>query len=272
MLAFFFELKYFINQLMKLGFIGIGNIASDVIEGFVRSQIKYSRIIISPRNKTKSKNLKKKFKRIVIAKNNQQVIDGSDLVFLSILPNVALKILPNLKFKKNQTIVSFISTLKYLSLEKIINTNVKIVRAIPMPPIRLGKGPVIIFPPNQKVKKLFNNVGHTIEIKDENLSNGFWAISGTMASFYELINILSNWLTKNKINRYQSQEYVANLYTALSNLALKSSKKNFENLVDESQTPGGLNWQVLKDLKKQGHFRVIEKSLNKLILRLKKSK
>ena len=257
---------------MKLGFIGTGNISSDVIEGFVRSKIKYNRITISPRNKLKSKKLKKKFKRIFIAQNNQAVIDNSDLVFLAILPKVGSKVLPKLKFKKHQTVISFISTIKYSSLKKMINVKAKIVRAIPMPPIKLGKGPVVIYPPNQKIKKLFSNVGTTIEIRNEDLSNYFWAISGTMASFYELINILSSWLNKNKINRYQSQEYVATLYDALSTLALKNSKKPFDSLVRESQTQGGLNWQVLRDLKRLNYFKDIEKSLNKLILRLKKSK
>ena len=257
---------------MRLGFIGIGNIATDVIMGFVKSRSKYDRITLSPRNKTKSKYIKKKFKRIFIAKNNQEVIDNSDLIFLAILPNVGLKILPRLKFKKKQIIVSFVSTLKYLDLKKMIKVNSKVVRAIPMPPIRLRQGPVVIFPPNQKVKKLFNKLGSTIEIKNENLSNSFWAISGTMASFYELLNVLSKWLTKNKINRFQSQKYVSSLYTALSNLALNNYKKSFENLVSDSQTPEGLNWQVLKDLKGRNHFKNIDKSLNKLMLRLKKSK
>ena len=36
-----------------------------------------------------------------------------------------------------------------------------------MPPIRLGKGPVAIFPPNKKVKNFFNNLGTTIEINNE---------------------------------------------------------------------------------------------------------
>ena len=257
---------------MRLGFIGIGNIATDVIEGFVKSKTKYNRITLSPRNKTKSKYIKNKFKRIFIAKNNQEVIDNSDLIFLAILPNVGLKILPKLKFKKKQIIISFVSTLKYLDLKKMIKVNAKVVRVIPMPPIRLRQGPVVIFPPNQKVKKLFNKLGSTIEIKKENLSNSFWAISGTMASFYELINVLSKWLTKNKINLSQSQKYVSSLYTALSNLALHNYKKSFENLVSDSQTPQGLNWQVLKDLKGQNHFKNIDKSLNKLMLRLKKSK
>ena len=257
---------------MRLGFIGIGNIATDVIEGFVKSKTKYNRITLSPRNKTKSKYIKKKFKRIFIAKNNQEVIDNSDLIFLAILPNVGIKILPRLKFKKKQIIISFVSTLKYLDLKNMIKVKAKVVRAIPMPPVRLRQGPVVIFPPNQKVKKLFNKLGSTIEIKNENLSNSFWAVSGTMASFYELINVLSKWLIKNKINRSQSQKYVSSLYTALSHLALHNYKKPFENLVSDSQTPQGLNWQVLKDLKGQNHFKNIDKSLNKLMLRLKKSK
>ena len=55
-----------------------------------------------------------------------------------------------------------------------------------MPPISLGKGPVALYPPNKKVKNFFDKIGTSIEIKSEKLSNNFWAISGTMASFYEL--------------------------------------------------------------------------------------
>ena len=43
---------------MKLGFIGTGNITSDVITGVCRSDLKFKQIIISPRNKKKAKKLK----------------------------------------------------------------------------------------------------------------------------------------------------------------------------------------------------------------------
>ena len=69
---------------MNLGFIGTGKIASSVITGISNSKISYKKIIISPRNIKIAKNLKKKFKKITIAKNNQQVIDQSDWIFLSI--------------------------------------------------------------------------------------------------------------------------------------------------------------------------------------------
>ena len=66
---------------MNLGFIGTGNIVSDVITGICKSKISFKKIIISPRNKQKALKLKKKFQKVVIAKNNQEVVDKSDWVF-----------------------------------------------------------------------------------------------------------------------------------------------------------------------------------------------
>jgi len=252
---------------MILGFIGTGNIVSDVVTGISKSKISFDKIIISPRNEKKAKFLKRKFKKILIAKNNQDVINKSDWVFLGVLPKVGEKILPSLRFKKKQTVISFMSTTNYSKLKKLIKKKVTIIRAIPMPPIRLGKGPVAIFPPNQKIKKFFNTIGTTIEIKDEKLSKNFWAISGTMASFYELLNVLSNWLIRKKTNKLDAQKYVTSLYSALAELALLNSSKPLKNLVNE-QTPGGLNWQGVNELRKLGYYRLLEKSLKKIYKRL----
>ncbi|ARJ48183.1 pyrroline-5-carboxylate reductase [Candidatus Pelagibacter sp. RS39] len=252
---------------MNLGFIGTGNIVSDVITGICKSKIKYKKIIISPRNKKKALFLKKYFKRVVIAKNNQEVINKADWVFLGILPKVGEKILPKLKFRNRQIIVSFMSTTNYTKLNKLIKIKSTIIRAIPMPPIRLGKGPVAIFPSNKKVKSFFDKIGQTIEIKNEKLSKNFWAISGTMASFYELLNVLSNWLIRKKTNKLDAQKYVTLLYSALAELALSNSSRPLKNLVDE-QTPGGLNWQGVNELRKSGYYRLLEKSLKKIYKRL----
>ena len=252
---------------MKLGFIGTGNIVSDVVIGISKSRINYKKIIISPRNKKKALYLKRKFKKINIARNNQEVIDNSDWIFLGVLPKIGEKILPGLRFKKKQIVISFISTINYSRLKKLIKNNLTIVRAIPMPPVRLGKGPIAIFPPNKKVKTFFDKIGTTIEIKNEKLSKNFWTISGTMASFYELLNMLSNWLVRKKVNKLDAQKYVTLLYSALAELAVTNSSKPLKRLVDE-QTPGGLNWQGVNELKKSGYYKLLEKSLRNIYKRL----
>ena len=253
---------------MKLGFIGTGNISSDVVTGICKSKISFQKVIVSPRNRKKSKKLKKNFKKVTIAKSNQEVIDKSDWVFLGVLPEVGEKILPKLNFRSNQTIVSFISTINYVELKKILKKKLKIVRAIPMPPISLGKGPVAIFPPDNKVKNFFNKIGTTIEIRSEKLSKNFWATSGTMASFYELLKVLSDWLIKKGLKRSQAQQYITSLYSALAELAAVHSKKDLKKFVAESQTPGGLNWQGVNELRKSGYYKSLERSINNILNRL----
>ena len=81
----------------------------------------------------------------------------SDRIFLGVLPQVGEKIFPKLNFKKNQIIISFMSSPNHSRLKKLIKKKCIIVRVIPMPPIRIGKGPVVIFPSNKKIKNFFDN-------------------------------------------------------------------------------------------------------------------
>ena len=255
---------------MNLGFIGTGKIASSVITGICQSKITYKKIIISPRNKKIAQSLKKKFKKIIIAKNNQQIIDKSDWIFLSVTPSVGEKIIKKLKFKSNQTIISFISTITLSQLKKTIKVNAKIVRAIPLPPISLKKGLVPICPPNAKVKTFFNKLGTTVEIKNEKSSINFWSTSGMMAPFYELLKVMTDWLVKKGVKRDNAQKYITSLFLALSEDAVVNSKKDLKYLVKESQTPKGLNEQGVKELSKAGFYKSLEKTLNRIHKRLNK--
>jgi pyrroline-5-carboxylate reductase len=255
---------------MNLGFIGTGKIASSVITGICTSKISFNKIIISPRNKNIAKNLKQKFKKVIIAKNNQQIVDKCDWVFLSVTPTVGDKIIKELKFKSTQTIISFISTITLSQLKKAIKVKAKIIRAIPLPPISLKKGPVPICPPNKKVKDFFNKIGTTVEIKNEKSSINFWATSGMMAPFYELLSTMSNWLVKRGVKRDKAQKYVTSLFVALSEDAVVNSNKDLKYLVKESQTPRGLNEQGVKELRKSGFYRSTEKTLNSILKRLNK--
>jgi len=255
---------------MKLGFIGTGKIASSVITGICNSSIKYNKIYISLRNKKISKKLKKRFKKIVIEKDNQKIINKSNWVFLAITPTVGEKIIKNLSFKSNQTIISFISTLTIPRLKKMIKVKVNLVRAIPLPPISLKKGPIPICPPNKKIKNFFDKIGSTVEIKNEKLSINFWSTSGMMASYYDMLRVMSNWLVKKGIKRQDAQKYITSLFLALSEDAVINSKKDLKFLVRESQTPKGLNEQGLKLMTKQGVYKSVINTLNTIYKRLNK--
>ena len=255
---------------MKLGFIGTGKITSSVITGICSSNISFKKILVSPRNRIIAKKLKTQFRKVSIAKNNQQIVNSCNWVFLAVTPTVGQKIIKNLKFRPGQTVVSFISTMTLPHLKKAIKVKAKIVRAIPLPPISLKKGPVPICPPNKKVKNIFNKLGTTIEIRNEKLSKNFWATSGMMAPFYELLGTMSNWLIKRGVQRDKAQKYITSLFVALSEDAVANSEKDLKYLVKESQTPRGLNEQGVKELRKAGFYRSSEKTLNSILKRLNK--
>ncbi len=255
---------------MKLGFIGTGKITSSVVTGISRSKISYKKILLSSRNRNISKKLKKNFKKISIEKNNQKIVDSSNWIFLAVTPTVGQKIIKNLRFKSNQVIISFISTMTLPELKKAIKVKAKIFRAIPLPPISLKKGPVPVFPPNKKVKNFFDKIGTTVEINNEKLSKNFWSTSGMMAPFYELLSTMSNWLVKRGVKRDKAQKYITSLFAALSEDAIVNSNKDLKYLVKESQTSKGLNEQGVKELRKAGFYRATEKTLNSILKRLNK--
>ncbi len=229
---------------MILGFIGTGKISSSIIYGIFKSKLKVKKIYISSRNSKISNKLKKKFRLIQVIKNNQEIIDKSSVIFLGITPNVGNKILHKLSFSKHKKIISLISTINLTKLKKIIN-NKNIVRAIPLPPIEIKKGPIII-------------------------SYKFWSIASLMAAYYEILNTSSKWLVKKGINKKFADTYVAELFFALSQDALNKSSQGFKKLVADSQTPKGLNMQVLNELKKGKFFTKFTKALENVNKRVSK--
>ena len=255
---------------MRLGFIGTGKITFSVITGICTSKISFQKIFVSPRNRNIAQKLKKKFRKVNIAKTNQEIVDKCNWIFLAVTPKIGKKILPKLKFRSNQKVISFIATINLAQLKKILGKKIKIVRAIPLPPISLKKGPVPICPPDKQVKSFFDKIGTTVEVKNEKLSKNFWATSAMMAPFYEILKVLSDWLVKRGIKRNEAQKYITSLFVALSVDSVNNSVKHLKHLVKDSQTPGGLNEQAVKQLRKAGFYRSLEKSLNTILKRLNK--
>ena len=256
---------------MKIGFIGTGKITSSIIYGIYKSKLKISKIYISPRNKSIAKKLSKKFKALKIAKNNQEIIDNSSLIFLALTPTVGLKILNTLKFTSAKKIISFIATISLSSLKKLTK-NKNIVRAIPLPPIEIKKGPIVVCPPNKIAKSFFSHLGSVIEVKSEQVCNKFWSTSALMAPFYELLKVSTDWLVSKGVDQSKATSYVTELFLGLSQDAVNKKSNGLKNLVAESQTPKGLNEQALKELQRGKFYSKLNKTLNNIHARLNKAK
>ena len=254
---------------MILGFIGTGKITSSIIYGIFKSKLKIKRIYISSRNKNIAKKLEKRFKLVKIINENQEIINKSSIIILALTPNAGTKIIPKLNFLKNKKIISLISTINLDKLKKLTKSK-NIIRATPLPPIEINKGPIIICPPSKSAKNLFKNLGTVIEIKNEKLSYKFWSTASIMGAFYEILHTSSNWLIKKGINKKIANNYISELFLSLSQDAVNKQSQGFKKLVADSQTPKGLNMQVLNELKKGKFYSKFFKALDNVNKRVSK--
>jgi pyrroline-5-carboxylate reductase len=91
-----------------------------------------------------------------------------------------------------------------------------------------------------------------------------------MASYYDMLRIMSDWLVKKGIKKIDAQKYITSLFLALSEDAVVNSKKDLKFLVKESQTLKGLNEQGLKEMSKKKVYKSITETLNIIHKRLNK--
>jgi pyrroline-5-carboxylate reductase len=254
---------------MKLGFIGVGKIATSVIEGIFNTKINIKEIILSPKNRQNTNSLRNKFKKIKIAKSNQDVLDKSNWVVLSITPKVGKQILKKLKFKKNHIVLNFMSTIHNQELKKIIFPAKQIFKIAPLPMIKYNLGPIIVYPKNKTIEKFFNKLGKVISTSNEKENKKLWVMTSFMATYLEIFNTAHKWFVKNGINQNKSKEYINYLFRALNNELLKNSNYSIDKMVKEFQTKGGINEELLMRAKKSGIFKNLNKGFDKIYIRVK---
>ncbi len=118
-----------------------------------------------------------------------------------------------------------------------------------------------------RVRKFFDKLGKTIEINNEKISKNFWTTSSFMAPFYNLMMVTSNWLVQKGVNKKAAEDYTKELFMALCQDSIFKNKLSLKQLVSESQTPGGINAQALRELKKKKFYKIQQKVLNSIFKR-----
>ena len=256
---------------MKLGFIGVGKIATSVVEGIFKAKINVKEIILSPKNKNNARVLKNKFSRIKIAKSNQEVLDKSNWIVLSVTPKVAKQILEKLKFKDSHTVLNFISTIHNQQLKTVISPAKKIFKVAPLPMIKYNLGPIIIYPKNKIIESFFNKLGKVIATSNEKENKKLWVMTSFMATYFEIFNTAHKWFLRKGINKDKSMEYLNHLFKALNNETIKNPNYSMDKMIKEFQTKGGVNEELLIKAKKSGVFKNLDKGLEKIYNRIRKS-
>jgi pyrroline-5-carboxylate reductase len=97
---------------VSLGFLGTGAITEAVITGLGAAPDAPG-IVVSPRSATRSSALAARFANVAIAPDNQTVLDRADTVVLALRPQDIVAGLDGLRFRREQTIISFVASCRW---------------------------------------------------------------------------------------------------------------------------------------------------------------
>ena len=91
-----------------------------------------------------------------------------------------------------------------------------------------------------------------------------------MATYVSIIQIMKNYLLKNKVRNEDANKYINTFLTGML-FELNNKKFSLKNSIKSLQTKGGINEELLKRLIKDKFFNKLENNFNKIFLRLKKA-
>ena len=136
---------------MRVGFLGTGEITAAMVRGLKGQG---HRILVSPRNAAMAATLAAEVPEVAIALN-EQVVEGSDVVFLCLLARVAAEVLPSLPFRAGQSVISVMVDAPIATLRQLCAPVTDIAITIPLPPITTGGCPLPVYPASPALDALF---------------------------------------------------------------------------------------------------------------------
>ncbi|MBN2588316.1 MAG: NAD(P)-binding domain-containing protein [Sedimentisphaerales bacterium] len=252
---------------MKLGFIGIGRIASAIVKGLCTSDIQDTTINLSPRNENNSNYLARTFSNVNRLESNQSVLDNSEIIFIAVPPKSSKEILNNLKFKEAHTVISFIPFLTISNLSEVVKPASLICRAIPLPTVVNHDCPIPILNSNKRIAEIFSYIGQPLLVEDENQLHILWTLTGFISSFYDLLQELSDWTISNGVNKTIADKYIVDMYHSLISSPKQENKIDFNELAKHAATPNGMNEQAVKELKAKGTHQAYKIAAENLLKR-----
>ncbi|MEQ9326111.1 MAG: NAD(P)-binding domain-containing protein, partial [Rhodospirillales bacterium] len=148
---------------MRIGIIGTGHLAANMVEGWMRDPEKRPDITLSPRNAAVAGKLAERFD-LRIAAGNQDVVDASDIVVLACRPAQAVAALEGLTWRPCQHLVSVCAG---VPLAVLSASGAEPCRAMPLTASRIGESPTILFPDLPPVRAALAALGPVIAVADE---------------------------------------------------------------------------------------------------------
>lgn len=246
---------------MKIGFIGLGNMATAMIGGMLQKGIAVPKDIIgSSKTETTAEKVKTKF-RITTTTDNKTVAEQADILFLAVKPVFFPEVIAQIRevVAADTLVISIAAgrTLGYLR-EAFDRPELKLIRCMPNTPALVLEGCTgvcvgdnVTEEETEQVLTLLRSFG-VASVVPERLMDVVVGVSGSSPAYvFMFIEAMADEAVAAGMPRKQAYEFAAQSVLGSARMVLETGKHPGE-LKDMVCSPGGTTIQAVKVLEEKG--------------------
>lgn len=245
---------------MKIGFIGLGNMATAIIGGILKKGlVEAQEICGADKAAVMCEKAQNNF-GIEIGAGNSAVAAGVDVLFLAVKPIFLPEVLEEISgsLQENTVVVSIVAGKTIAFMEKHLGGSRKIVRCMPNTPALVGEGCTgvcananVKAEEMEQVLSLLNSFGIAQELP-ERLMDAVVGVSGSSPAYvFMFIEAMADAAVLAGMPRQQAYDFAAQAVLGSAKMVLETGKHPGE-LKDMVCSPGGTTIEAVKVLEEMG--------------------
>lgn len=255
---------------MKIGFIGAGNMAEAIIGGIREHQVCRPEDILASRRSVENLQLLEKKYGIRGTTSNCEVVQNSEVLFLSVKPQMLPEVLKEIhgSIREEQLIVSIAAGKTLQWFGETLGKEKKLVRCMPNTPALVGEGCTgicysegVTEAEKELIQQIFNSCGICVEVP-ESLMDVVGAVSGSSPAYvFMFIEAMADAAVADGMPRNLALKMASQAVLGSARMVLEMGKHPGE-LKDMVCSPGGTTICGVKALEQGGMRASVMEALN----------
>ena len=247
------------------GFIGVGELAAAIVTGLSADVAEPPAVYLSPRGR--SAELAGRFPNVRVCASNQDVLDNATAIVVAVRPPDGRAVLSELTFEPRHVVISALAGVPLDQLREWTAPAGHVVRVIPLPQAVSRQSMTVVYPGDTTARELFEQVGGVLVPGDEQTLNAFSAATATFAAHLDYLATIADWLADQGVDRAAATAYTTHIFGQLGQ-SLAQHTGSLDALTARHMTPGGINEQLMTDLRDDGVPGNVRQALDRVLHRL----
>jgi len=245
---------------MKLGFIGMGNMAGAIMGGIIAKGVLKPEEIIGAEPLQSVLDQVAARHGIEVTTDNKKVASEADVLILSVKPQIYPAVIAEIKSirKPDQLIITIAAGKKLAWVEEQFGEKRKIIRTMPNTPALVGEGMTAVCPNDavteedlQTALKLLGAFGK-VEVVKEHLMDAVVSVSGSSPAYvFMMIEAMADAAVSDGMPRAQAYKFAAQAVLGSAKMVLETGKHPAE-LKDMVCSPAGTTIEAVRVLEERG--------------------